>query len=312
MLTVESAHIWYSKILQNDKTGNLEQKILGLRLIFDSLLLEMFPNRSGQDFYYSGIELIFAHTKSTSKSKINNDLAKKDFHKLRDYLNSIQHSKIEADNLGYITCIKRLANLIQFCSNTYPPDEITSLSSNITTKKNLVKKHLDNTSTVKDIEKSSYTFIIDTNSLSSNAISYIEQGLKSINETFSTNLVNIEVYSISQNTAKYTSSLVSKQRIFNFNTDNVLDLIKPLSDIYVHKDINLIKNSVCFLLSHGSVGRLNNIDINSIFKNDLNYHLFIHIDRTPNKIMCERDKCIESSNLPEFFDWVKDFINSNQ
>lgn len=312
MLANESALTWYSKILQNDKTGNLEQKILGLRLIFDSLLLEMFPNRSSQDFYYSGIELIFANIKSTDKSRKNNELAKKDFHKLRDYLNSIQHSKIEADNLGYITCIKRLVSLIQFCSDTYPPNEVKLLFTNKKSEKTIVENHSNNTSKINDKEKSSYIFIIDTNSLSYNAMKYIEQGFNLLNETFSTDILNIEVYSIGEKSAKYTSSILSKQRIFNFNTDNILELMKPLSDISAHKNINLIKNSVCFLLSHGSVGRLNNIDINSIFKNRFKYHLFIHIDSTPNKIMHERDKCIESSNLPDFFDWVKDFINSNQ
>lgn len=247
MLHKESAILWYRHIVANDKSGNYEQKALGLRRIFNSVLLEMFPNITNQAFYYTCINRIFDVKKSRGEFRPSSTKNQKEYHKLRLYFNNLMHSKIEADKNGYLTATRRLSSLINFCSQIAVPTDVSNIYANVDKqiqRPNRIKHKEDTspktvTSEVKTMSKktmrSTLCIIVDRrNDLPDTHLFEIEKGIRKVTNNYTTKKFNFVVFTIKNDSSVLTFPISGKKTRFSFNGTSEDEQIKPLRDYLIN------------------------------------------------------------------------------
>lgn len=325
MLPKERALYWYQCIVDNEKSGNYEQKVLGLRRIFNGVLLEMFPNVSEQAFYCVCIDQIFEIKKS--RCEFHPSFAKKqrEYHKLRLYFNNLMHSKIEADEKGYLTATRSLSSLIKFCSQIDVPTGVSTIYANIdkqTPRLNQIKhkeklSQEDVTSEVKTTSKeampSTLSIIVDRrNDLPDAQLFEIEKGIKAVINNSTTKNFNFVVFTIKKDSSVLAFPISGKKTRFSFNGTSEDEQIKPLRDYLVNINPEVQYH---FLLTKASAENKFRIPV-SLNNSSFLMSIGIIEKSDNNKLSDSRnssnfDKLILSSNLSSFFDWIGKIINND-
>lgn len=304
MLAKEEVLKWYSEIITNHQTGNFLQKILGLRWVFDGVLAEVELSIGGEDdrqfnrdvdmddnqspgFYKRGVEKIF--------TKKQNKKLQKEVDRLRVYLNAIQHSKLEADESGYKSCIDTLAKLIKFCSdsNEEYPVELRNILG---------------------FPEYNLLFIIDISAFSLDIYDQIQDGLDFLAEALCRSVGHFDVCYINGLTCRYKSPLHPQKRpyIFNIQCNSSTDLLRPVVDIILRRESSARKNVVSFILS-GDKNKCvcSSSEVSKILgiKPGFSYSVCV----ADPKDMSDKlyDMYAASDKIPKFFDWVKEVIQSN-
>ena len=324
MLTKESALAFYQGIVTNGKSGNYEQKVLGLRRIFNRVLLKMFPNISDQDFYRACIDQIFEIKKKRGEFRTSFSKNQREYHQLRLYFNRIMHSEVVADEKGYYTAVQGLSSLINFCSKIDIPVDITSIyasqhikainKESIKTKKipNIQVEKTKTVSTSFKIIPPTLCIIVDRrNDLSNEQLLEIENGIRIITNKALKGNLNFVVFTIKNNSSILAFPISEKKVRFTFNGISEEEKIKPLRDYLVNLKpevqyhffltsasaeysfrIPVALNDLSFIMSIGMIGK--GIDRKLSYSRKLSHF----------------DKLILDSNLPSFFDWIVKIVNN--
>lgn len=316
---------WYQRIVANEKSGNYEQKVLGLRRIFNSILLEMFPNISEQAFYCACIDQIFEVKKSRGEFRPSYAKNQREYHQLRLYFNNLMHSKIEADEKGYLTATRRLSSLINFCSQIDIPSDVSTIYATANrqpARHNLPKikggpSHKVAISEVKstsqEVASSTLCIIVDRrNDLLDAHLFEIEKGIKTvINNAIAKNF-NFVVFTIKKGSSVLAFPITGRKTRFSFNGTSEDEQIKPLRDYLVNLNPEVQYH---FLLTKASAENKFRIPVSL---NDSSFLMSIGvIEKSDNNKLSDSrnsssfDKLILSSNLPSFFDWIGKIINNN-
>lgn len=325
MLPKESALSWYQRIVANEKSGNYEQKVLGLRRIFNSVLLEMFPNISEQAFYCACIDQIFEVKKSRGEFHPSFAKNQREYHKLRLYFNNIMHSKIEADEKGYLTAARSLTSLINFCSQIDVPTGVSTIYSHIDAQSPKPKpiKRKEKTSQKTVVSKAELSqamptpptlcIIVDRrDDLSNSQLLEIENGITTISASSGNKKFNFVVFTIKGDSSVLAFPITGKKNRFSFNGSNEDEQINPLRDylINLHPEIQYH-----FFLTKATVENRFHIPVSL---NDSSFLMSIGIVEkdgdnriSENRNSSSFDKLILSSNLPSFFDWVGKILNND-
>ena len=322
MLTKESALAFYQDIVANGKSGNYEQKVLGLRRIFNRVLLKMFPSISEQDFYRACIDQIFETKKKRGEFRPSFSKNQREYHQLRIYFNRIMHSEVVADEKGYFTAVHGLSSLINFCSKIDIPVDITSIytSQDIksTNKKSTIINENPNIETTTTVSTSvlskppTLCIIVDRrNDLSNEQLVKIENGIGIITKKALQGNLNFVVFTIKSDSSILAFPISGKKVRFTFNGISEEENIKPLRDYLVNLKpevqyhffltsafaeyffrIPVSLNEYSFMMSIGLVGK--GIDKKLSYDRKLSHF----------------DKLILDSNLPSFFDWIVKIVNN--
>lgn len=316
---------WYQRIVANEKSGNYEQKVLGLRRIFNSILLEMFPNISEQAFYCACIDQIFEVKKSRGEFRPSYAKNQREYHQLRLYFNNLMHSKIEADEKGYLTATRRLSSLINFCSQIDIPSDVSTIYATATrqpARHNLPKikggpSHKvvisEVKSTSQEVASSTLCIIVDRrNDLLDAHLFEIEKGINTvINNAIAKNF-NFVVFTIKKGSSVLAFPITGRKTRFSFNGTSEDEQIKPLRDYLVNLNPEVQYH---FLLTKASAENKFRIPVSL---NDSSFLMSIGvIEKSDNNKLSDSrnsssfDKLILSSNLPSFFDWIGKIINNN-
>lgn len=322
MLSKESALTWYQCIVANEKSGNCEQKVLGLRRIFDSVLLEMFPNISEQAFYCACVDEIFNVKKRQGEFRPSFSKNQREYHQLRLYFNNVQHSKIEADEKGYITAARRLSSLINFCSKIDIPVDVSTIYSDTSIKEskpttNSHKKRLVNVANAKLESKQvapmpTLCIIVDRrNDLSNAQLHEIENGIKNIiKETVKINF-NFVVFTIKNDSSILAFPISGKKSRFSFNGESEQEQIKPLRDYLINLKPEVQYH---FFLTKASAERNFRIPVSL---NDSSFLMSIGIidganekNLSDTRKLSNFDKLVLDSALPSFFGWIIKILNN--
>lgn len=324
MLPKESALALYHRIADNDKTGNYEQKVLGLRRIFDSVLLEMFRNISERDNYRACIDQIFEVKKKHGEFTPYDKNKQREYHRLRLYFNNLMHSKIEADEAGYLFATRLLSSLINYCSQLEVPADVSAIyaGANSNTLKTKTISHRDNppiiTTCLKEetplevLTPPTLCLIIDRRcDLSHSQLLEIENGITKITQYAANSNFNFIVFTIKLNLSILTFPITQKKKQFSFNGSYDGEQIKPLRDYLVNLKPEVQYH---FFLTRATVENRFRIPVSL---NDSSFLMTIGIiEKDANKnISYSRnsssfDKLILDSNLPSFFDWIVKFLNN--
>jgi hypothetical protein len=299
MLSKESAEHWYDRIIQNHDNGTCEQKVLGLRRIFDSVLLEMFPNISEQAFYRARVDEIF-NSKKLGKTKRSDYLkTKREFHLLREYLNNIQHSVIEADSDGYIQAVRRLSQLINFCSGIEIPSAILSIYK-------AECHNISNETTSKPKEnKLTLCLIVDRRHLDSvDVLQGIEFGITKIKDETKNYGYGFVVLTLKDMESVLAFPYIGKKNRFSFQSQSNVELVRPLNDYLINASPSKL---YLFYLSNAACSNSSNIVFNI---KDIS--LFMKIGIIPKEYQGlyvshntdNFDKLIKEDNLPQLFEWI--------
>lgn len=324
MLPKESALAFYQSIVANETSGNYEQKVLGLRRIFNGVLLKMFPNISEQAFYCACIDNIFEVKKKRGEFRSSFYKKQREYHQLRLYFNNIMHSKIEADEGGYLTATRSLSSLINFCSQIDIPVEVSTIFTHPdinSTSKNLSKRKINSAIDVEKSKTDSTTvlsppptlcLIVDRrNDLSKAQLLEIENGIKAvIKDALKANL-NFVVFTIKNDSSILAFPLSEKKIRFSFNGYSEDEQIKPLRDYLVN-----LRPAVQyhFFLTNASEEKKFHIPV-ALNESSFLMRIGIVENRMDNDLSDTRkwssfDKLILESNLPSFFDWIIRIINN--
>lgn len=324
MLPKESALTWYQRIVDNEKSGNYEQKVLGLRRIFNSVLLEMFPNISEQAFYCACIDQIFEVKKNRGEFRPYFSKNQREYHQLRLYFNNLMHSKIEADEKGYLTATRRLSSLINFCSQLDIPADVSTIyaSTNTYTHNTKPVRRRDN-SVPNEIESNKVTpsevpapptlcLIVDRRiDLPKPQLLEIENGIKKITHNVAKSNFNLVVFTIKPDSSILAFPISEKKNRFSFNGSSEDEQIRPLRDYLVNLKPEIQYH---FFLTRATTENKFRIPVSL---NDSSFLMSIGIveNGTKNDLSDSRnssnfDKLILDSNLPSFFDWIVKILNS--
>lgn len=308
MLSHQSATKWFSKILENDQSGNCEQKVLGLRRIFDSVLLEMFPNISDQGFYMAAIDKIFTTPIGSKYGTKESKRLQREFHSLRKYLNSVQHSQIEADIVGYVRSLRRLAVLIAFCATTHIPDEISTLVGKGDHKNRNIAEQFNSSDTshpkddgIHDREKVSPIFIFDRGTLkNAEVIKLLENEIDNLCNKIGGEVNKFIVTSMNRNELLLSLPLSRTKHRFTYPDDMSVLNLRPLHDFITNAHIS--KFAVFYLSDANSttIFEMPSFLSASLFTLtigilDDSYHDLSKKNRF--------DKLVKLENLSRFFNW---------
>lgn len=323
MLSKERALAWYQRIVDNEKSGNYEQKALGLRRIFNSVLLEMFPNISEQAYYCACIDHIFELKKQRGEFRPCFNKNQREYHQLRLYFNNLMHSKIEADEKGYLTAIRRLSSLISFCSQIEIPREVYTIYDN-------TNENVPNTKLVRRRDKQTVNAVtpkaeskpIVTNpptlclivdrryDLTNSQLFEIENGITAITNNAIKGKFNFVVFTIKNDTSILAFPISAKKARFSFNNPSTEEQINPLRDYLINLKP---KVQYHFFLTKASADNKFRIPI---LLNNSSFIMSIGIvEKSVDNYISESrnssnfDKLILDSNLPSFFDWIIKIIN---
>lgn len=316
---------WYQRIVANDKSGNYEQKVLGLRRIFNSVLLEMFPNISEQAFYCACIDQIFEVKKSRGEFRPSYVKNQREYHQLRLYFNNLMHSKIEADEEGYLTATRRLSSLINFCSQIDVPTDVSTIyatankqpsrhnSFKIKDKPSHKVAMSEVKSTSREMASSTLCIIVDRrNDLPDAHLFEIEKGIEAVINNATAKNFNFVVFTIKKGSSVLAFPITGKKTRFSFNETSEDEQIKPLRDYLVNLNPEVQYH---FLLTKASAENKFRIPVSL---NDSSFLMSIGIieKNEDNNLSDSRnsssfDKLILSSNLPSFFDWIGKIINND-
>lgn len=317
--------MWYQRIVANNESGNYEQKVLGLRRIFNSVLLEMFPNISEQAFYCACIDQIFEVKKSRSEFRPAYAKNQREYHLLRLYFNNLMHSKIEADEKGYLTATRRLSSLINFCSQIDVPTDVSTIYANANkqpARHNFpkIKEEPSHKVTISEVKSSSQEMASSTlciivdrrNDLPDSHLFEIEKGIKAVINNATARNFNFVVFTIKKDSSVLAFPITGKKTRFSFNGISEDEQIKPLRDYLVNLNPEVQYH---FLLTKASAENKFRIPVSL---NDSSFLMSIGIieKSDDNKFSDSRnsssfDKLILSSNLSSFFDWIGKIINNN-
>lgn len=316
MLSQNSAKDWFDKIIQNHKTGTCKQRVLGLRGIFDSVLLEMFPNISSQGFYHDAIEMIFDNKNNPNKSNAN---LQKEFHLLREYLNCVQHSKIEPDEKGYLLTIKRLSRLIKHCSGLPIPEKLSALYSKnndpressknpkvIVPTEPLLERNKDNT-------QSSLLVLINKESLTERTLEKLNQGIAALRNLIS-GIENFWIYSFDKENAKITNAFNRHSSSFVTTSTELEHIFKPLINIKSHNNLGVDRNLfVVYITEENSTDLKSLQGIKDFFKAPklIFYSVGVKslsISHHKQQIL---DNLVAIDKIAPFFEWISEFIKAN-
>lgn len=313
MLSKDRAKYWYNCVVNNNQTGNSEQRILGLRRILDNIIVEMYPDISPQAFYYTGIERIFAEKKASGRYKPKHEYIRTEFHKLRDFLNNIQHSKIEASETGYKVTFKRICNLIRYCSGLSFPEEIVSI---VTSNKAVI---IDESKADKDNKFISHSnnisilFVIDSVDFDTELLSSFQSSINLLKDKCNKVLKELVVFSLRTNSSKLTSLIENKHYAFFFQSNSLIDRLKPLSD-FCHNNRCCKENTYVFFISSSEH---NIFGSNSIKASDLaisNPIFFKSIGIVLNDTFDQNfsfDYLVKNDRLIDLFNWIVQLIITN-
>ncbi|MDE6020023.1 MAG: hypothetical protein K2H01_03355 [Ruminococcus sp.] len=322
MLSKESALTWYQRIAENEKSGNYEQKVLGLRRIFNSVLLEMFPNISEQAFYCTCIDLIFKVKKNSGEYHYSFGKRQREYHQLRLYFNNLMHSKIEADEKGYLTAVSRLSSLINFCSQIEIPTDVSIIYANAKVTESEFHERNRNCTVNETTTKIESTTIVSSyptlclivdrrNDLSNTELQEIENGIKNVTKNAIKGNVNFVVFTIKTNSSILAFPISEKKTRFSFNGISEEEQINPLRDYLVNLNPAVQYH---FFLTKASAENRFRIPISL---NELSFIMSIGIIENGNnhylsdsRCSSRFDKLVLDSNLPSFFDWVGKIITN--
>lgn len=126
MISVQTANKYYESLRFNhyESGGTCEQRILVLRVRFDSFLEEAIQSKDNEkDFYVEKLQSLYLQfPKQFSKKD------KDEFDVLRRFLNGVQHSKYDSvSKTDYTLALKRLCTLISKSSGVDVPELLQKL-----------------------------------------------------------------------------------------------------------------------------------------------------------------------------------------
>ena len=313
MLPKDRAKYWYNCVVNNNQTGNSEQRILGLRRIFDNIIVEMYPDISPQAFYYTGIERIFAEKKESGRYKPRHEYIRTEFHKLRDFLNNIQHSKIEASEAGYEITLKRICNFIKYCSGLSFTEEIISIVSSNKTAIIDKSKAYENNIMILPTNNTSILFVINSIDFDKELLSSFQSCINFLKDKCNNVLSDLIVFSLKTDSSKLTSLIEKKHYVFSSQSSSLIDRLKPLSD-FCHNRKCCKDNTYVFFISSSEH---NIFGSNSIKASDLiisNPKFFKSIGIVLNDTIDQNfsfDYLVKTDKLIDFFNWIVQLIITN-
>lgn len=319
MLDKHSAETWYKKIEDNHRSGNCEQRILGLRLFFDGILSAQVKTSADGDFYVNAINNIASRGFNPNASNIDISKAKIEFHKLRKYFNRIQHSIICADENGYISAVKRMAVLVNFCSNQPIPTYINSITTgNKRLSTQIESTQHASTPQINGKESPSLLFVLNKDSFTNiEILASLDSELSKRRDDFVKLTQFAGVYSISKSSAKLTNLAKQTSSLFSLQSPSPGDLVKPISQFLTNNNIGTYAPLfIVYLSSDNSVDIqiLETLDKNIIHDNIHLFTIAIIDDKrvVPNLNSCEIHKYhIAIDKISSMFEWLKNVIKEN-
>lgn len=125
-MSVQTANKYYKSLRFNhfESGGTCEQRILVLRVRFDSFLEEAIEFKDNEkDFYVEKLQSLYIQFPNKFSQK-----EKDEFDVLRKFLNSVQHSKVgDVTEKDYILSLKRLCTLIGKTTGEDIPEDLQQL-----------------------------------------------------------------------------------------------------------------------------------------------------------------------------------------
>lgn len=309
MLSPDRAKEWFFQIKENHEYGNYEQKVLGLRRIFDGVLLEMFSDISEQAFYYTAVERIFESTKCNNYPTSDIKKLKREFHTLRKYLNNVQHSKVEADIKGYRCALRTLSTMINFCVSSAVPSTLipsTKASNTSNSHKTIIDSNQNNLSS----SKLTLIIIISRDNVVSPTQLYdIEGGIEFLKQHLEKIIKRFIVISINDCELLLSLPFRNSKHKFSLNNNNEVLSLRPLKNLI---DSTKTSNIIVFYIS--TTNPRYNFTIPKFLTKTAEISMSIGIinkQSTLSDVSSSFDKLINEDNLPNFFNWVVKLIENN-
>lgn len=126
MISVQTANKYYESLRFNhyESGGTCEQRILVLRVRFDSFLKEAIQSKNNEnDFYVEKLQSLYSQFPKVFSKKDEDE-----FDVLRRFLNGVQHSKYDSvSENDYTLSLKRLCTLISKSSGEAIPELLQKL-----------------------------------------------------------------------------------------------------------------------------------------------------------------------------------------
>lgn len=233
------------------------------------------------------------------------------------------HSTVEADEKGYLTAVRGVSSLINFCSQLeipknvytiYSYEYIKSPSGKQSKRYEYTENHLKpNTDLASDLRTPSILCIIvdRRTELSNEQLLKIENGITAIIQNAIKGNWTVIVFTIKPDSSILAFPIFDKKIRFSFNGTSEDEQIKPLRDYlyYIRPEVQYH-----FFLTNASTEKKFRLPVSL---NESSFLMKIGIvEKALDSSLSDTresysfDKLILDTNLPSFFDWLVKIINN--